>query len=41
MKKEELKATLTDIAKSYGENYNIYDDSIFISFKNNNNSLYL
>lgn len=35
MKKEELKATLVDIARSYGENYNIYDDSIFISFKNN------
>ena len=35
MKKAELKATLIDIAKSYSENYNIYDDSIIISFKNN------
>ena len=35
MKKAELKATLIDIAKSYSENYDIYDDSIIISFKNN------
>ena len=35
MEKAELKATLIDIAKSYSENYDIYDDSIIISFKNN------